>query len=329
MYNLAATCDSGGLDVCKEALNTRTRAGRKSKRKKSKTAENLFQCPRCPKTFHLRFNLVQHFLYHDKPLYPCPTCTKVYKSKHAFTKHLKMHSRESQCSVCSQNFTYHKSLYRHIASKHGITKTEAKLMTSDESTSDDSRSFNLLQHLTVAEGSDDKEKPLFSGQSAKTNGTTPTSTSQKRKLANSVVTTDNTSKRSKQNLISDVARTDDESKVDKQGDKHISELNSSPASNNREQRLESEDRQFDRTQCQLSNGTSSTPNNPTQKLINDIAINYGMPKPHLGNALVPECHATSPSSHKQECLDGNDATKPIVISHDDSLGKVFACLWYH
>ncbi|XP_060854894.1 zinc finger protein 70-like [Metopolophium dirhodum] len=82
-------------------------------------ADNLFQCPECPKNFKFKSWLSRHAIMHER-YYPCTYCTKTYKKKSELQFHILAHTGQKRfkCPDCYASYNDLSNQIKHWNLKH-------------------------------------------------------------------------------------------------------------------------------------------------------------------------------------------------------------------
>ncbi|CAH1774044.1 unnamed protein product [Owenia fusiformis] len=81
----------------------------------------FFQCPKCPKSFRQKGNMLKHQLTHsDKRNFTCRFCNKTFKYQEQIHRHEMEHTQADKykCSHCEKAFALPYQLRRHVVSYH-------------------------------------------------------------------------------------------------------------------------------------------------------------------------------------------------------------------
>ena len=122
------------------------------------TAEKIYQCPACPKTFKSTSGLKRHHVQHlpeeerrkvDTKLFQCDVCNKVFKDQSNFNWHRKIHTndRKYKCDICQRSFI-RKSHLR----KHEVVHTGEKPYSCDQCGKSFSHHASLFIHQKIHQG---------------------------------------------------------------------------------------------------------------------------------------------------------------------------------
>ncbi|XP_076033526.1 uncharacterized protein LOC143020721 [Oratosquilla oratoria] len=119
---------------CEECGKTFVQASQLKKHKTVHDEVHQFRCSVCGKTFAHRDTLYTHTKTHnvDRP-YVCDICSHGFVTSSGLNRHRKVHRRtmdpddgmpeELRCSVCQANFSYKRTLTKHMVAVHGKTLT--------------------------------------------------------------------------------------------------------------------------------------------------------------------------------------------------------------
>lgn len=82
-------------------------------------ADNLYQCPECPKNFKFKSWLSRHAIKHER-YYPCTYCTKTFKKKSELQLHMQAHTGQKRfkCPDCYASYNDLSNRIKHWNLKH-------------------------------------------------------------------------------------------------------------------------------------------------------------------------------------------------------------------
>jgi uncharacterized Zn-finger protein len=106
-------------------LSELTNSKRPTKKAKTSTEQETFECRECEKTFKKKYRLRQHQLTHSSSSYtlkcPEPGCKSLFNKKYNLERHKLIHTGEKpfKCPLCDENFRVEHHLIPHINSHKG------------------------------------------------------------------------------------------------------------------------------------------------------------------------------------------------------------------
>eukprot|EP00102_Acyrthosiphon_pisum_P021898 XP_016659108.1 PREDICTED: zinc finger protein 33B-like [Acyrthosiphon pisum] len=82
-------------------------------------ADNLYQCPECPKNFKFKSWLSRHAMKHER-YYPCTYCTKTFQRKSELQLHMQAHTGQKRfkCPDCYASYNDLSNRIKHWNLKH-------------------------------------------------------------------------------------------------------------------------------------------------------------------------------------------------------------------